>query len=232
MKNIICGDIHGKVNVMLTITQLLANNSYDQVVFVGDFVDGPHSAVCDEIECLKMALELSKNKKAICLYGNHELSYFRRDMRCSGYDTHTQYYMDKNHKIIKHEFKNYTWVGDFLVTHAGLNYDHMLESGSKTFDDYLRCHRKYQYHIGRARYGPNPTGGIFWNDYYMEFKPVPGLKQIFGHTRVLDVDNQYEDNYCIDCLDSQSHVLVVDDYTNHVQILDLELNTGDNFMKS
>jgi hypothetical protein len=35
---------------------------------------------------------------------------------------------------------------------------------------------------GRARGGWAKVGGVNWLDYDREFKPVPGLKQIFGHT--------------------------------------------------
>ena len=209
MSILICGDVHGKTEIMYSLYQLAVEPDITKIVFVGDFVDGYGTSIEDETECMNLALDLSERGLATLIYGNHELSYLNPRMRCSRYRLQMQYYFDANRPRIEKEFVQYAYVEDFLVTHAGLSSNHLKDVGAQSVEDYLN---NYTYHfldIGVARGGLERSGGIFWNDSKYEFSPIGGQKQVFGHTRtplIVDMDN---DNYCIDCLHETPSVLEI-----------------------
>lgn len=54
---------------------------------------------------------------------------------------------------------------------------------------------------GSARGGYQDFGGITWLDWRYEFKPIPNLNQIVGHTEMSIPERKYtsnSDNYCLD----------------------------------
>lgn len=77
---------------------------------------------------------------------------------------------------------------DIVVTHAGLtkqvwnaleldlediegDAEHLFESNNATWHG-----------IGRSRGGIKPYGGAYWCDWYDDFEPVEGVRQVTGHT--------------------------------------------------
>ena len=97
-----------------------------------------------------------------------------------------------------------------MLTHAGLTRQlceslggdvrGIMESAEKELagadcDDELQLLR-----VGRSRGGGYPTGGILWCDHY-EFEDIPGVSQVFGHTRgdaVRHGGSPGSEHYCID----------------------------------
>jgi hypothetical protein len=64
---------------------------------------------------------------------------------------------------------------------------------------------------GRSRGGSAVYGGVDWLDWD-EFKPVPGLNQIVGHTPGGDIRTKHladSENYCLDT--NLNHVILIED---------------------
>jgi hypothetical protein len=94
----------------------------------------------------------------------------------------------------RHQFKFFSFVGKYLVSHAGIN-NQMLHPTTGVGTDYLlklgqSAVRQWDIgqdhmftHAGRARGGSMGNhGGIIWQDWNDEFMPIDDVNQIVGHT--------------------------------------------------
>lgn len=179
------GDIHGQLGVL---EQALDFDG--KVVFVGDFVDSFRKSPEDQYKCVKMVCEEIANGDVEAVFGNHELSYiYPQKMACSGWNGRMQTYFDHELRdlVLKH-FKPFTVVEGILVTHAGLTKQlwedqHLtLENFPKVLTEWWEDHYSPFFQVGATRGGMWEFGGPLWCDQ-REFKAVPGLRQIFGHSR-------------------------------------------------
>ena len=219
---LVCGDVHGRTEVVHALRKYAYENN-TPVCFVGDIIDSYDRTVEDDIECMNLVLDLADDGLATLIYGNHELSYLRPHMACSRYNTTMADWITQNKSRIEKTFVTHKWVGQYLVTHAGLGQQHFVLSGASDVMDYLHNCIDAQDDIGYCRGGTASYGGIYWNDYRYEFVPIPNVKQIFGHTKVDTISQKYHGNYCIDCLGKTNAVLSVDTYMNKTTIMAIDL---------
>ena len=199
MKHIFVGDIHGRVDHVEAALAMPGRK-----IFVGDFVDSFSRSTDDMRRCLDLVLA----SEADILYGNHEMSYLmpKRHL-CSGWRAETAALMAHYRKQIEARFVPFPLLGDLLVTHAGLtkalwdnqqlNRDILTQVLAEGFADST----SFFHRIGFARGGLDRYSGPLWCDYRHEFEPVPGLRQVFGHTRGVDIRQDHPGNWCIDCLE-------------------------------
>lgn len=201
MKYIFVGDIHGKVD---KVKEALGRDG--KKIFVGDIIDSYDHTIMEHDECYRLIIDAIEKDEAECLLGNHELSYRMQHHRCSGWDHHRASVMRKYSQYITDFFKPFLMIEGMLITHAGLTkqlwdeFNLTEESVARELTKWWPDDKSPMHYVGRARGGIAPYGGIFWCDFNMEFIPVPGLTQIFGHTRGHGI-RQVEQSYCIDCLD-------------------------------
>jgi len=178
MNTIVIGDIHGHVDSVERALEYDGN-----VVFIGDYLDSFTQSPENQARCLRMvldAIEDSEEGRVIGLLGNHELSYLERGQRCSGWNPETQAWVDRiGHNRIKKVLKPYHWVGEYLLTHAGVSQG-LLDAMSMSLMEYLEVGQYTQ--IGRVRGGFGSDGGLFWNDFNFEMQPPNGVKQVVGHS--------------------------------------------------
>jgi len=214
---IVVGDLHGKLDLAKDV---LFNFQDDRIVFVGDYLDSFEYPDNHHIDLLELLLDANDDSSldVVTLMGNHELSYLIPSMRCSGYRQTIQDYIDAKPWMVREmvtKLKTYTYENGWLITHAGVSADWLPVNPKllPTCLDVPPCsHELYQ--IGRGRGGPFAVGGPFWCDYRKEFKPIPGVKQIFGHTRAAGkygITTVDQENYCVDCLDYHSEFLRIKD---------------------
>jgi hypothetical protein len=201
MKMLVIPDIHNRIGVVDKI--LATEKGYDKVIFLGDYFDGfgdTPSRIREVAEWLKPKLW---DDNFICLYGNHDISYFFGQI-CSGWS------YPKNeviHSVLAPtDFKrlNFFWQAQgWLFTHAGLHPMYLPPTWkestvtTRNLKNYLMketedCLTRLQiggehwfYRCGDSRrYQPLgiKAGGILWCDVREEFEPVPNIRQIFGHT--------------------------------------------------
>ena len=226
MQTAVIGDIHGRIEVMIA-----ALNKHDRVVFVGDYVDSFDRTKLDQIQCLTVALKEHNGDSVICLRGNHEESYLDPDAMCSGWNQ----IMNTHIMPIKEQVRAlpvHTWVDGILITHAGIS-KHFVDEilvGKYGYNDvgdlalvghYLES--SFHQEVGYARGGSKSCGGLMWCDWFEEFAPIDGLRQIVGHSgyRPKDYSNPGADhdkgvlvdgeNWNIDCLDTSNEYVVITD---------------------
>jgi len=180
MKTLIIPDIHNDVD---TATHILKRESYDTVVFLGDYFDDfdDNPAIAKRTaEWLKDKLN---RKNYIFLIGNHDLPYMwpeEPEFRCSGFTWLKAYTI--NNVLTRADWaklKLYACTNDgFLLSHAGLdnNLSMSLEPSSLSY----QCIKDPLLLAGRDRGGSEKIGGILWCDFN---SITPNrYPQIVGHT--------------------------------------------------
>ena len=120
MKVLIVGDIHVKLDILDRVKKLGEN--YDQVIFLGDYVDdwgvipeGSYNSLIDVIEYKK-----ANPDKVILLLGNHDISEWRGGhFRCSGYNEISHSLLAPGFEKNRELFKLAHYEHGFLFSHAG-----------------------------------------------------------------------------------------------------------------
>jgi hypothetical protein len=219
MDTYVVGDIHGRTEVVDYFVDIANQCSDVQVIFLGDFMDSFNRSVDDQIRCLQKVLVANQEHGRVrSVVGNHEISYMNPNVRCSGYNGEAQGYFNLLKGAVTLCFENYIWLDDILITHAGLS-QRFLDEQKLTVEQALN-HEMLWNKVGRARGGfSQGVGGIRWCDFQKEFEPVPGLRQIFGHTAGAGLRKRfsytrnnfeaYNESWCIDCLDEDNAALLV-----------------------
>jgi len=210
---VIIPDLHGKVEVI----KLALNQTKYFPVFLGDYLDSFTRTPEEQVEGLQLVLDAITTGRAIGLLGNHELSYLEFSMRASGYELQTNELLESYALKDKIRSLLLPWIeiNGFLVSHAGVSL-RLLDDLDIDLDQYLD--KNYYPEIGVVRGGFDAVGGLFWCDYRTEFKPINGVKQVFGHTAYRKPEGNLGiiwkgegDNisYNCDCLDSSDELLVI-----------------------
>ena len=202
MKIITIGDTHGKDLWREAVDKTLGG-LFDKCVFIGDYTDSfdiPNNII---FENLKSIIKLKKiyPDKIVLLYGNHDIQYalvpghVNNPYWCSGYrgDMHVDLYelFSKNKDLFQlaYQHKNYLW------THAGIHqgwwdYDYPytkedLSDIAKQLNLSFDRREPSIFQVGRIRGGFKNVGGPLWADKALTSqKPLEGLYQIVGHSRV------------------------------------------------
>ncbi len=217
MSTLICGDLHGR----LEIAETLLADPLNEVVFVGDLLDSRKEPIGKQIALLELILDACAQRENVtCLMGNHERSYLDEHMICSGFKPATFIGVHPLSSKIRSTFKLFTRVGEFLVTHAGVS-SAWLPEGLTSVEQVVQylCSAPDERldAVGRARGGREVCGGPYWCDYWEEFQPIPFIKQVFGHSAsrptgerpgIVTKDGM---NYNVDCLDWVNEVLEIEE---------------------
>ena len=208
MKYLIISDVHQKLK---KVDIIIKNNKFDRLISLGDwfdnFGDTPKDAEQTAEYILKLYHEYEEN--FIWILGNHDVPYVFPGSfdytRCSGVTeaklklaakTFEQNLDTSKLKLAyRIKFKN---KKDIILSHAGVSKYHfgLNVSGKKAIkmcDEALSALHKLEkmpsiggvpdiLQAGRARGGQHIRGGINWQDWNMEFSPIPVMSQIVGHT--------------------------------------------------
>lgn len=194
-----------------------------QFILNGDYFDHkwkpPIEVAEDMAKLLKHEYLYDPNFKVH--FGNHDIQYFWPNngaMITSGYSWKKAERLSKIlTKKDRNQLKFFTFVGRYLVSHAGINASmvHPIDGVTeKRLNLYLHP-TQYSLDIGNthvfiqpgaARGGfPGDHGGILWQDWIREFLPIAGINQIVGHTsnRKTPVRKNHNKeinskNYCFD----------------------------------
>jgi hypothetical protein len=209
MKTIIVGDIHGDHEL---VRKILARE--ENIIFIGDYLDSYQKFTsADELECLDLVLQAVTllPHKVRALVGNHEMAYMDPRMSCSrmSIETHVGVMTRDMNALL-----DYIWLeDDLLISHAGISLS-LLGSFLQTPQEYLDEGDFKQ--IGNSRGGYEVSGGLYWCDWWDEFIPVPGLRQVVGHSHYRPEGESpgivnKGSNWNIDCLQRVEEVLLVKD---------------------
>lgn len=207
---IIVGDLHGQPEIARAV--LKATTGHYKVVFVGDYLDSFTRTPYEQFDTITTVVGAARfePERVTALLANHERSYLY-DEPCAGWNRHTQELVDYYRDVFRETLVDYTWVGDILVTHAGVSlralpYRPDVEDFRPLVESFLTSPHRNS--VGRARGGSEPVGGIYWCDFDSEFEPVPGIRQVFGHTRGNGIRTK-GDNWCVDCLEDLDRALLL-----------------------
>jgi hypothetical protein len=211
-KTLVIPDIHHARNLD-AVEEAIARERPTTTVFLGDYFDQWDDTAKDAgrtAEWLKSSL---KRPDRVHLFGNHDLPYaFPGMYYCPGF-TEEKLNAISDH-IAPDDWGNLVlthWEGNFLMSHAGLT-DYYAPTDGMPLRGFLsqqealalECLSGDRHHwiwaIGRQRGGDDPVGGLVWCDV-REFRPIPGINQIFGHTPTPGGIFKWEPNsrnWCID----------------------------------
>lgn len=219
MRTLLISDVHERYDKLLRIEEDHFHKA-DRVVMLGDFFDtyNPKGKVGLIVTWLKG--KLYDPKFTIC-WGNHDAHYAfqSKEFRCSGYNPTTQKLLAKEMSPDDwKQFKPFTTVGPFLVSHAGFCPDtiHLKDKADEALKAaFAGLHHEF-WGAGYARGGMQAVGGPVWLDWNFEFEPLPDQPQIVGHTVQTKGVAIKQGSYCIDT--GNRHVLWVDESTGKVTI--------------
>ena len=177
--------------------KVVNNESFDELIFVGDYFDSPEFDISDIIDNFFKIVEYKKvnSDKVVLLLGNHDFHYLPSVTEFySGFNpvvkpiVSSALHESINNGIIKacHGFDN------FLVSHAGLTYTWCIKHGVK-FDapvepvnDLLRYTPlafKFQPGPRMDRTGNEVNQGPIWvRPNSLMLDGISGFSQIVGHT--------------------------------------------------
>ncbi len=170
------------------------SNRHDRVVFLGDYFDSHGAGNGPEPTATTAAwlAESLKRPERVHLVGNHDLSYLfhRKFTACSGYSEENQAVLDPYLKDSAFSLlQPAVAIDGWLLTHAGVHRQLVKDLAPEAvlpliLEQWERLKEGGNpplFGCGYARGGSQPFGGITWQDFG-EFRPTPGLHQIFAHT--------------------------------------------------
>ena len=188
---LVIGDIHNRIDAA---DRVIKYASRCRTVFLGDyfdsFGDGPREmrATC---QWLRRSLE---DPNRTHLLGNHDLAYLlpHHDQAwCPGWSPKKMQVFDEEMAGVGiSSFRIAYQVGPWLLSHAGVDGEHLDELGSiglveqleREFASACSGNRSWLFDKGPDRGGLDSHGGILWQDWNGEFFPTAGFHQIVGHT--------------------------------------------------
>lgn len=221
MRILAIGDIHGR-----TIWKNIKFNDYDQVIFLGDYLDSYRLSNEQILKNLEELIELQNLKSNVSfLIGNHDLQYIEPEFvgLVSGY--RESYFMEANDLLKQLKWKFAIELDNVLYTHAGLLKDFYgtIPSTSNKISDsineagfsdpYFFLTTLHPYRGGSAK-----ASSSIWCDFreiQAEENPIP-MNQVFGHSAMEGGQLDRKTGHWRICID------VLTKYKNAYEIIDGE----------
>lgn len=179
MSKIVIGDVHGCFE---SLKALIKQFPHDNICFVGDLVDrGPSS---------REVVELVKSKGYDCVMGNHEQFMIEqqsiwRHPRNGGDKTIVSY---KEHQdLFKEHCAWFETLPDYIEYHDIKNDD----------GEYLLISHSFASQCWNNKDSAYFKEVIKWGRSWSEWKPIPGIFNIFGHTPMKEVKTVHR-SVCVD----------------------------------
>lgn len=219
-KTIIIPDLHG---ISLWKDILNQENTWDKIIFLGDYLDSFNIPGMQQLENLMDIIEFKKanHDKVVLLYGNHELHYVKgMNEQYSGYQSGMAYQFQFVLDDYKHLFQIAYRQDEYLFSHAGISdewlthsvggYWHVDNVVNKVNELYL--YQPYHFHIqpGQSYCGDETYQGPLWirPKSLMKANKQSDIKkkyiQIVGHTHLGQIDFRGKSTggryYFVDCL--------------------------------
>lgn len=217
-------DVHlAVVRVQLLLRQFPA----DRVIWLGDWFDDFGSTPEQAEETVGWLIRrMDDHPEDVFLWGNHDLHYRHAHTACSGFQPEVFQLLQT--VLQQRHWRRFRWfhlAEGRLFTHAGLSRPlapenrwpaeelvKWLEGQAAQAESRLeRRDRHWLYAAGVARGGRAVSGGPLWCDL-SEFEPLPGIRQVFGHTPGVKPRRKGPEHESSWCLDTRlRHVLRLQD---------------------
>lgn len=251
MRHLIISDIHERPRTVQAIIKMAHDDPKgppDRAISLGDWWDNQDPNLQETLDLL---LKFLDGDDTDALLGNHDALYFFGDGRfhfhgTRGWKEVTQEYLDNKLMIgERRKFKLASVIqiakdaeehaGRLVIcSHAGIHPEIWARAGGLAGFEH-ECgvaldlafngdfHRYFD--VGGCRGGWARFGGLTWLDWDHEFRPIPDIIQIVGHTydsrndpprvRVKPFDFKTP-NFCLDT--GLRHYIIVDDQTGKIEI--------------
>jgi hypothetical protein len=211
MKTLIFPDLHEPpASTLSTIERLIGSEAPDRVVFLGDYFDHYYDTLADAARCAQWLKTSLADPRRTHLIGNHDASYLWANEAtfCPGFTWEKEKAIRRIlRKKAADSFVFHTWVDGWLLTHAGLSaqwvsveagiVDQWLITEDQAARGAFAAGKDHWYvAVGLKRGGTARAGGILWCDH-RELEPIPGIRQIYGHTPA-DRVRIWKDHICLD----------------------------------
>ncbi len=227
MKTLVLGDTHGRPYWK----EIIAKESPDRVVFIGDYFDSYDDyTAAEQMDNFKQIVEYKQSGQAevIMLVGNHDYHYMRGvSEHYSGHQGGAapaiQQLLEDNKEHLQMCYR----LGDFVFSHAGISHDWLTIHGYSVEHDLIEwVNDKFKFtpklfeFAGWDPYGDSVISSPIW------IRPASLLKsnketwlkekhiQVVGHTQVNKIDvagkatgGKY---YLIDTLGTTGEYMVID----------------------
>jgi hypothetical protein len=201
MKRLIIPDVHENIEAVKLILEC---EPHDAVTFLGDWVDRFKHQPGDLYKTLQWLLQNVENPKYTFLYGNHDMQYafHHPSLGCGASFQYLKMYDIQSvftRESVFSKFRLFQEAEGWLLSHAGFTQESLpLIKNQGQVLNILRAGGMSRYvAAGRARRGTEDKGGVTWLDWDQEFSPLPGVKQIVGHTKWL-YPRENTGNWCLD----------------------------------
>lgn len=224
IKILIVPDLHSKRYILDKFIKIMIKDEklqFDQVIFLGDYIDGFVETNQDMLYCLNTVIKLKKKykEKIILLLANHEFSYLGQP--CSGHRFDIENIVSKILNDNKEFFQICYAINDCIFSHAGLtnswvnntldyplskinreNYDKNFKIQNLTNyinNNLLDLSEPGFYRSGGSYIGP---GSCIWSDRKeLLLDNLLDCHQVVGHTPIPSVElhklkqNKVKSNY-------------------------------------
>jgi hypothetical protein len=225
MKTVILGDTHGRDYWK----GIVASESPDRVIFIGDYFDSFDNTAVEQMHNFKEIIDWKQSgqSEVIMLIGNHDYHYMRGvSQYYSGYQSGARpaieqlLYENRQHMQMCYQ------MGDFLFTHAGVSYDWLKinkwegwESVEEKVNDLWEYTPNVFSFAGRDPYGDSKISSPIWiRPYSLQQSNRDTLRdqfiQVVGHTTQGKIDTEGKSTggryYYIDTLGTSGEYMILE----------------------
>lgn len=221
MRIIALGDTHGRP----TWKQILAKETYDRVIFIGDYFDAKEDfSPADQKQNFREILDMKRENpdKVVLLFGNHDYHYLPKCKSvCLGYQfLHRIDYMNLLEEALDQDWLQICFVYDtFLFVHAGVTRTWARNNGIDIIQPMESINSLFRKSQDAFRFTP----GVMEDSYGDEIcqspiwvrpdslmaDPIPNFSQVVGHTQIKKVQRSGS-VYFIDTLGTSNEYFVLD----------------------
>ena len=222
MKIIVLGDTHGRDNWK----KIVAENTFDKVVFIGDYFDS-HDGISakDQISNFEDLMDYKKANmdKVVLLIGNHDFHYlsaiheqYSGFQRWSAFDIRILLEEALREDLLQMCFID----GDYIFTHAGVTKTWLASTQYKDgvpIDEHINTIFKerpqmFEFNMGTnySQYGDDVCQSPIWvRPYSLTEDGIDGFAQIVGHTTVDTITIIQNKIILIDTLGTSGEFLII-----------------------
>ena len=227
-KTVILGDTHGRD----CWKQIVASESPDRVIFIGDYFDSFDNTAVEQMHNFQEIIDWKQSgqSEVIMLIGNHDYHYMRGVTQYySGYQSGARpaieqlLYENKNHMQMAYG------MNGFIFTHAGVSSDWLKIHGydnESNLIDWINDMWKYKPNVfgfaGRDPYGDSTISSPIWiRPHSLQKANRDTLRdqfiQVVGHTTQGKIDTEGKSTggryYYIDTLGTSGQYMIIENET-------------------